>query len=69
MSLLATPGESSGAQDSSGNRVAFSLDTFFWRRKRKYLAHGCENPHSNTPSRSDSIFNGTPILLAGLLAG
>jgi len=34
----------------SGNRAAFSLDTFFWRRKRKYLAVGCENP-INKPSR------------------
>jgi len=31
----------------SGNRAAFSLDTFFWRRKRKYLAFGCENPIKN----------------------
>ncbi|RIZ65743.1 MAG: hypothetical protein D0531_08085 [Methylococcales bacterium] len=29
---------------SSGNRAAFSLDTFFWRSKRKYLAIGCEYP-------------------------
>ncbi|RIZ70774.1 MAG: hypothetical protein D0530_06600 [Methylococcales bacterium] len=28
----------------SGNRAAFSLDTFFWRSKRKCLAFGCENP-------------------------
>ena len=28
----------------SGNRAAFSLATFFWRRKRKWLAFGCENP-------------------------
>ncbi len=25
------------------HRVAFSLDTFFWRRKRKYLIRGYEN--------------------------
>ncbi|RIZ70162.1 MAG: hypothetical protein D0530_08335 [Methylococcales bacterium] len=31
----------------SGNRVAFSLDTFFWRSKRKYLAFGCDNPIKN----------------------
>jgi hypothetical protein len=42
--LLATPGESEEAQDSSGNRAAFSLDTFFWRSKRKYLAFGGETP-------------------------
>jgi len=26
-----------------GCRVAFSLDTFYWPRKRKYLAFRCEN--------------------------
>jgi hypothetical protein len=31
----------------SGDRAAFSLDTFFWRSKRKYLAFGCENPIKN----------------------
>ncbi|WP_161808527.1 hypothetical protein [Methyloglobulus morosus] len=30
---------------SKRHRVAFSLDTFFWRRKRKYLVSGYENPH------------------------
>jgi hypothetical protein len=41
MALLATLDEypqgaqERGAQDTSGNRVAFSLVTFFWRRKRK----------------------------------
>jgi len=38
------PRRKRGTQDQSGNRVAFSLDTFFWRSKRKYLALGCENP-------------------------
>ena len=38
------PRRKRGTQGSSGNRVAFSLDTFFWRSKRKYLALGCENP-------------------------
>ncbi|MBS4050813.1 MAG: hypothetical protein KGZ69_06380, partial [Methylomonas sp.] len=36
MPLRKTPFKSFGAQDTSGIRVAFSLDTFFWRRKRKY---------------------------------
>jgi hypothetical protein len=44
MSLLANPGKNAGTQEASGIRVAFSLDTFFWRSKRKYLAFGCENP-------------------------
>jgi len=58
--LLPTLDKSFGAQDISGIRAAFSLDTFFstaWmqevgqrmeqlprRSKRKYLAFGCENP-------------------------
>jgi len=41
---LATPGKYTGAQDASGIRAAFSLDTFFWPRKRKYPALGCGNP-------------------------
>jgi hypothetical protein len=39
------------AQEISGIRVAFSLDTFFWRSKKKYLAFGCENPIKNDPSQ------------------
>ncbi|MFM8342160.1 MAG: hypothetical protein ACKN9F_08080, partial [Methylomonas sp.] len=31
--LLPTPSKSCGAQDSSGGRVAFSLDTFFGQTK------------------------------------
>jgi hypothetical protein len=38
------PVESEERKESSGNRVAFSLVTFFWRGKRKSLAFGCENP-------------------------
>ena len=55
MTLLPTPAESSGAQDKGGNRAAFLWDTFLWPRKEKYLARGCENPHSNKLSRSDSF--------------
>jgi len=33
------PVQKRGAQGISGIRVAFSLDTFFWPHKRKYL--GC----------------------------
>jgi len=35
---------SSGAQETSGIRAAFLLDTFLSPRKEKYLAFGCENP-------------------------
>ena len=35
------PVQTRGAQETSGIRVAFSLDTFFWRRKRKY--RGCRS--------------------------
>jgi len=44
---LATPDDSGRAQEISGVRAAFSLDTFFWPRKRKYHAFGCENPIQN----------------------
>jgi hypothetical protein len=39
------------AEETSGNRVAFSLDTFFWPSKRKYPDRGFGNPHSKQPSR------------------
>jgi hypothetical protein len=41
---LANPDKNAGAQEASGIRVAFLLDTFLWRSKEKYLAFGCENP-------------------------
>jgi hypothetical protein len=41
---------------SSGNRAAFSLDTFFWLRKRKYLAFGCEYPIKKTVAIAISLF-------------
>jgi len=41
---LATPEDNGSAQETSGIRAAFSLDTFFWPRKRKYHAFGCGNP-------------------------
>jgi len=43
------------AQEASGIRVAFSLDTFFWRSKRKYLAFGCENPIKINRRGSDTL--------------
>jgi len=51
---LLTPRQNRGAQGRSGNRAAFSLDTFFWRRKRKCLAVGCENPIKTIRRDSDS---------------
>ncbi len=39
--LPKTPLKPFGAQDISGIGVAFSLDTFFWPRKRKY--RGCRS--------------------------
>ena len=41
---------------SSGNRAAFSLDTFFWRRKRKYLAFGCDNPIQTNVAIATALF-------------
>jgi hypothetical protein len=43
------PHRKRGAQESSGNRVSFLLDTFLWTSKEKYLGRGSENPHSNKP--------------------
>ena len=37
------------AQDLGGIRAAFSLDTFFRPRKRKYLACRCENRLQHKP--------------------
>jgi len=48
------PIQKRGAQGISGIRAAFSLGTFFWRRKRKYLAFGCENPIKSTRRDSDT---------------
>jgi D12 class N6 adenine-specific DNA methyltransferase len=33
----------------------FLLDTFFWRSKRKYLAHRCENRFQNNRRVSDTL--------------
>ena len=53
-SLLATPNKNVGAQEASGIWVAFSLDTFFWRSKRKYLACQCENWFQKSRRGSDT---------------
>jgi hypothetical protein len=47
------PRQKTGAQGSSGSRVAFSLVPFFWRRKRKELGRGSDHPNQIT-SRSDA---------------
>jgi len=49
--LLPTLDKRFGAQDKSGIRVAFSLDTFFWPSKRKYLGCRAETRLTNNPSR------------------
>jgi hypothetical protein len=54
MSLLANPDKNDGAQEAGGIRVAFSLDTFFWRSKRKYLARQCEKWFLNDLRDSDT---------------
>ena len=51
---LATPNKNVGAQEASGIWVAFSLDTFFWRSKRKYLACQCENWFQKSRRGSDT---------------
>jgi hypothetical protein len=50
------PRRKRGTEEASGIRVAFSLDTFFWRRKRKYLAFGCENPIQSTVALATPYF-------------
>jgi hypothetical protein len=45
MSFLANPDKNDGAQEASGIRVSFLLDTFLWTSKEKYLARRCENRH------------------------
>ncbi|HUL14062.1 MAG TPA: hypothetical protein VLU73_18075, partial [Methylococcaceae bacterium] len=37
--------------------VSFLLVPFLWTSKEKEPARGCGNPHSNKPSRSDSLFD------------
>ncbi|WP_157679278.1 hypothetical protein [Methylovulum psychrotolerans] len=54
LSAMRRPPTKPRSAGSSGNRAAFSLDTFFWRSKRKYLAFGCENPIKK-PSRQRLI--------------
>jgi len=48
--LLLTLEKRYGAQDQSGIGVAFSLDTFFWLSKRKYLGRRAETRLLKKPS-------------------
>ncbi|MBD9357451.1 hypothetical protein [Methylomonas albis] len=48
------PVQTRGAQGTSGIRAAFSLDTFFWRSKRKYLGRRSENRLINNRRDSDT---------------
>jgi len=48
------PVQKRGAQGISGIRAAFSLDTFFWRSKRKYLGRRAETRLKNTRRDSDT---------------
>jgi hypothetical protein len=43
------------AQEISGIRGSFLLDTFLWTSKEKYLVRGYENPHSNNRRVSDTL--------------
>jgi hypothetical protein len=53
------------AQEASGIWVAFSLDTFFWRSKRKYLACQCENWFLNGRRGSDTTAKTQSAKLGG----
>ncbi|WP_445369929.1 hypothetical protein ACH5Y9_18360 [Methylomonas sp. BW4-1] len=55
--LLPTLDKSFGAQDQSGIRAAFSLDTFFWRSKRKYLGRRAETRLKNIRRDRDTNYS------------
>ncbi|OGB23222.1 MAG: hypothetical protein A3I66_09545 [Burkholderiales bacterium RIFCSPLOWO2_02_FULL_57_36] len=48
-------------------RVAFSLGTFFWRRKRKYLARRGETRHASTKEKPSRVFEGNTARGATLI--
>ncbi|OAI03812.1 hypothetical protein A1353_14230 [Methylomonas methanica] len=52
--LQATPFKLFGAQEINGIGVAFSLGTFFWPSKRKYLGCRAETRLSNNRRVSDT---------------
>jgi hypothetical protein len=51
------PVQTRGAEEIRGIRVAFSLDTFFWRRKRKYLAVAMATLYTLFSSRNEGLRN------------
>ncbi len=51
MALPKTLGKSEKRRIKAEFRVAFSLDTFFWPSKRKYLGCRAETRHTKQPSR------------------
>ncbi len=51
------PRQKQDAQDKGGFRVAFSLDTFFWPNKRKYLGCRAETRHKKSRRDSDTKTN------------
>jgi len=53
--LLPTLDKRCGAQDLSGIGVAFSLDTFFWPSKRKYLGRRAETRLLKSRRASDTL--------------
>ncbi len=53
--LLPTLDKRCGAQDLSSIGVAFSLDTFFWPSKRKYLGRRAETRLLKSRRNSDTL--------------
>jgi len=54
---LATLDDNGSAQETSVIRAAFSLDTFFWPRKRKYPAFGGGTPFKITSLATQKVLN------------
>ncbi|NOV28697.1 hypothetical protein DDY07_02875 [Methylomonas sp. ZR1] len=64
MALPKTLAKSEKRRIKAEFRVAFSLDTFFWPSKRKYLGCRAETRLQNNPSRqrhfnADSVYGST----------
>ncbi len=67
MALPKTLAKSEKRRIKAEIRVAFSLDTFFWPNKRKYLGCRAETRHIN--SRRDSDTKSTLIVQAPFITG
>ena len=52
---MATPDKNDGAQEASGIRAGFLLNTFLCPSKEKYFALGCENPIKNNLRGSNTL--------------